>query len=164
MKELTAPQTAFLRNLRSGEIKQIRGALRKRNVGNTVGMCCLGVGTHTFHVETGQGKWIDCPDTLLDMQFDVDDSTTGIFMPKAAATWLGLDDVNPVLAISHADPTGEQRFFASTLNDTYFMDFDFIAFLFEHLFRHGKPMVLNNEETKFLNDRGLAGEEGLANA
>lgn len=71
----------WIKALRSGEFEQWRGTLR----GPDNKRCCLGIACDVFAAETNTGMW------TIDLDFDIDDNTTGGILPNPVSEWFGLE-------------------------------------------------------------------------
>src|ERR1041385_9228220 len=101
----------WLKALRSGKFKQVKGWLRKpTNGGDTYSYCCLGVLCEVYHQHQGRGSW-------RDHRFGDRVGYHSALLPPSVREWAGLDDADPVLG---------RKLTASILNDRG-KSFNFIA-------------------------------------
>jgi hypothetical protein len=151
MKALTDIQTKFLDGLRSGTFQQAKGTLKRDSDGRQ-SYCCLGVACEVVRQVTGRGQWEGAGSNFIKPGF-VDSIGHKEFtvMPRQVYTALGLVSPNPVL-VEFTNISDKMT--ATALNDgsTVWSDnhasttelgpvgFSELAFLFEHLFRTGRPM------------------------
>jgi len=104
--------------LESGEYKQGRGRLRKKDR-----FCCLGVLCDLYNKETGKGKWIKIrPHKESFFRLDNGNVVSG-FPPNEILEWAGLKSESPVIIIKNS------RAEISGLNDENRYNFKRIASL-----------------------------------
>jgi len=108
--------------LRSGEIKQTRGAL------NVEGrMCCLGVACEVFRRETGQGEW---KNSMGCNGFGIGTTEYNTFLlPPSVREWFGFTGSNPEIYGGETTEYLDQS--AAYFNDSLQESFDSIATRFE---------------------------------
>ena len=144
MRELTEHEAAYLALLRSGEIEQTDGRLRR-----CADMCCLGVACESYRRITGNGEWMD---DFIFKAGPLTAETAESYLPPLVSEFFGLTNLtgngDPVMFVA---PDGDQWWrclTASSLNDDLHWPFVQIADAFEYVFRNGKPQTVWPEDVE----------------
>jgi len=151
VRELTEHEAAYLALLRSGEIEQVDGRLRRG-----AAMCCLGVACESYRRITGNGEWMG--DFIFKTGPLVAD-TAETYLHPLVSEFFGLTNLtrtgDPIMFVApDGDPrpsTGIQWWrilTASSLNDELHWPFVQIADAFEYVFRNGKPQTVWPEDVE----------------
>ena len=135
-------KTLWLTALRSGEYKQATGYL-KRDTGDGVGYCCLGVlcevavsqgvklKLDSRSAEVGKCGISDCDvcdeaNDVIETRYSFDGRIS--YVPQAVQDWAGLEEYNPQVGYSYANSDTNSL---ATLNDGVKLDFNQIADIIE---------------------------------